>query len=279
MKSISKTELFPNRASSVSNVIIGCSQQEQQNTPLFPSPIKPFTLIELLVVIAIIAILAAILLPALQSARERGRSASCISNLKQFGTAVHQYVEDNQGWMPIHRNYVPEYTWHYKLSKYLAVSPELPLPGIYFCPSEADLSNRLNSKGEGAMLKDTYFRSSYLVNRMSGYRTNTDGHKQHLKANEMRRPSIYIHMMDGLNKKASNWEWKWDQQNTVASGSEPKIGYKAHSNAANTMRGDGSVSTVQIPLAIILTSSANAFTTPYFEMFNPRLNDNYNAMD
>jgi prepilin-type N-terminal cleavage/methylation domain-containing protein len=59
-----------------------------------------FTLIELLVVMAMIAILSAMLLTVLAQARERGRAAQCLSNLRQWGIAFRMYADDNNDFLP-----------------------------------------------------------------------------------------------------------------------------------------------------------------------------------
>jgi prepilin-type N-terminal cleavage/methylation domain-containing protein/prepilin-type processing-associated H-X9-DG protein len=116
-----------------------------------------FTLIELLVVIAIIAILAAILLPALQSARMRAMSSSCMNNQKQTITAASMYSQDRRGFMPLYDN-VPclksncpgrmysGHTVHYTWGDTLVYSRYVPFENHSLrCP--ATMSNALDEKG------------------------------------------------------------------------------------------------------------------------------------
>lgn len=86
---------------------------------------------ELLIVVAIIAILAALLLPALQGARDSGKTAYCANNLRQIVVAAHLYADDNRGYFPDAAEPVSAMSWMELISQYLHVKPaSIPGPGV-----------------------------------------------------------------------------------------------------------------------------------------------------
>ncbi len=93
---------------------------------------RGFTLIELLVVIAIIAILAAILFPVFAQAREKARQTACLSNTKQIGMGIYQYVQDYDEMLPYGGNNV---AGGYAPRWYRMVYPYVKNVGVYHCPS------------------------------------------------------------------------------------------------------------------------------------------------
>lgn len=99
---------------------------------------QAFTLIELLVVIAIIAILAAILFPVFAQARAKARQTACLSNMKQIGLGVAQYMSDYDTVYPAAQQNRPEAGSNYVISWPSMIYPYIKNEDIFVCPGAND---------------------------------------------------------------------------------------------------------------------------------------------
>jgi len=207
---------------------------------------RGFTLIELLVVIAIIAILIGLLLPAVQKVREAAARMSCSNNLKQMGTALHNYASANQdklpgGMNPWGSSPVPTYP---SLPFYWAMLPYIEQDNIYksistlggyyswynngatngngpgtviktyLCPSDPTHNNGISQAGSaGGWAAVSYSRNYFLFDLGGGYEPSSGYYYTRPKFTVANIPDGTSNTIGILERYASyvpyNWSSLW----------------------------------------------------------------------
>lgn len=190
-----------------------------------------FTLIELLVVIAIIAILAAVLFPVFANARERGRQATCIANMKQLNLGFRMYMDDNGGRMPsINVRWTPGVpSWaaaDFVGSGFQparvdqgSLWPYIKAKGIYLCPSDR------NKAATAVVGQPKDYELSYSVSEMLHLKKLDS----EISGNSPSRVAFMVHEArnnrDGGTGGINDGNWDWDAAPGVATDEPANVHY------------------------------------------------------